>query len=150
MTATELAIQHYEDIAQQFARFGPDVAADLTQETFARLTSTLDGSDRGSLHYLRKVAWGVGNDYLRRVYREEAADAGPVDGLPYGTPWQAEISATFDAALRDLPDEERDAFILMELRGTTADEAADLLGVSRRTLYRRLSDATETLREELA
>jgi RNA polymerase sigma factor (sigma-70 family) len=59
------------------------------------------------------------------------------------------FAADFDRALRTLPQEQRDAFILYELRGLTAYEAGLTLGVLPSTLSARVDQAKELLREAL-
>jgi len=56
----------------------------------------------------------------------------------------------FDQAVRDLPEEERDAYILTELRGLSQVAAADVLGVSQPTMSRRLDAARDFIREEIS
>lgn len=63
-------------------------------------------------------------------------------GLPF-------FSSAFDSAVRELPDDERDAFILTDLRGLTTREAADVLDVSHMTVQRRADSARSQIGEEL-
>ena len=60
------------------------------------------------------------------------------------------FAADFDRAIRRLPDEARDAFILYELRGLTQFEAALLLGILPTTVVGRVEAAKAELRKELA
>lgn len=62
----------------------------------------------------------------------------------------AEFPPEFDRAIRELPEDERDSFILTELRGATTREAADILGVSHMTVSRRSNAAHEHVRGLLA
>lgn len=64
-------------------------------------------------------------------------------GLPF-------FAEDFDRVVRDLPEIERDAFILTDLRGATDREAAELLGVSRMTVNRRADAARSLLRKEVS
>jgi RNA polymerase sigma factor (sigma-70 family) len=52
-------------------------------------------------------------------------------------------------AIDDLPDEEREAFDLVRIQGMTQVEAADMLGVSIKTVQRRLNRALLILSEAL-
>jgi RNA polymerase sigma factor (sigma-70 family) len=52
-------------------------------------------------------------------------------------------------AIADLPDEEREAFDLVRIQGMTQVEAAEVLGVSRKTVQRRLDRALLSLSEAL-
>lgn len=64
-------------------------------------------------------------------------------GLPF-------FGSAFDAAVRELPDDEREAFIVTELRGLPTREAADVLGASHMTVHRRAESARASIRKELA
>jgi RNA polymerase sigma factor (sigma-70 family) len=52
-------------------------------------------------------------------------------------------------AIGDLPEDEREAFSLVRIQGLTQVEAADVLGVSIKTVQRRVNRALLTLEEEL-
>ena len=60
-----------------------------------------------------------------------------------------ELSTTLNDSLRVLGQEERDAFILTELRGLTEREAADVLDSSQPTVHRRAEAARNYIRREL-
>jgi RNA polymerase sigma factor (sigma-70 family) len=60
-----------------------------------------------------------------------------------------EFTEAFDGALRALPEDERDAFILTDLRGLTSREAAGVLDTSHMTIHRRAESARLTVREEI-
>jgi len=61
-----------------------------------------------------------------------------------------EFRHDFDLALRNLDEDQRDAFIVTELRGLTEREAADVLDTSQPTVHRRAEAARNQLREEIA
>jgi DNA-directed RNA polymerase specialized sigma24 family protein len=67
-------------------------------------------------------------------------------GLPLSL---ASFPEDFDYAVRGLPESERDAFILTDLRGLTVREAADVLDVSKSTVDRWADAARDLLGEEL-
>jgi RNA polymerase sigma-70 factor (ECF subfamily) len=52
-------------------------------------------------------------------------------------------------AIGDLPEEEREVFDLVRIQGMTQVEAADVLGVSNKTVQRRLHRALLILSEAL-
>lgn len=60
-----------------------------------------------------------------------------------------ELSTTLNDSLRVLGQDERDAFILTELRGLTEREAADVLDSSQPTVHRRAEAARNYIRREL-
>jgi RNA polymerase sigma factor (sigma-70 family) len=60
-----------------------------------------------------------------------------------------EFQTTFDAGLRSLPKDERDTFILTELRGASTAETAHLTDASVRTVERRRAAARTFIAKEL-
>jgi len=52
-------------------------------------------------------------------------------------------------AINELPEEEREAFELVRIQGLTQPEAAEVLGVSTRTVQRRLNHSLQSLIEKL-
>ena len=52
-------------------------------------------------------------------------------------------------AIDDLPEEEREVFSLVRIQGLTQPEAADVLGVSTKTVQRRLNRSLLLLAEQL-
>jgi RNA polymerase sigma factor (sigma-70 family) len=92
------------------------------------------------------------NDLARRLDEQDAdvelrewmvpAPAGSGSGL---TPDARRILAAIDG----LPTDEREAFCLVRVQGLEQEEAAEVLGVSIRTVQRRLSRAVLTLAKEL-
>ena len=54
------------------------------------------------------------------------------------------------AAIEDLPDEEREVFSLVRIHGMTHAEAADVVGVSPKTVQRRLNRGLVLLTKELS
>ena len=76
-------------------------------------------------------------------------DMAALRSAPYVTPDIARFRVDFDQALRGLPEADRDAFILTELRGLAVREAANLLGISKSEAATRAEAARIALREEL-
>ena len=60
------------------------------------------------------------------------------------------LADDLDGAIRDLPEEDRDAFILTVLRGLDQEEAAAVLEVDQSTVSRRAARARAAIREEIA
>jgi DNA-directed RNA polymerase specialized sigma24 family protein len=69
---------------------------------------------------------------------------------PATTIASATFAADFDAGVRGLPEPLRDAFIAIDIRGLSQDEAAVALGVPQRTLSRRIDLARDLMKEALA
>lgn len=82
------------------------------------------------------------NDVARRLDEQPAAvellDGGAPAPLSSGS-LLSPVSHRMLDAIDDLPEEEREAFDLVRIQGLTQSEAADVLGVSIRTVQRRLN-----------
>ncbi len=92
------------------------------------------------------------NDLARRLDNQPATGA-LVEDLALSPP--SSVSRLTPNGLRmlqaidDLPEEEREAFDLVRIQGMTQVEAAELLGVSNKTVQRRLNRALLILSETL-
>ena len=74
------------------------------------------------------------------------ADFGTAGGE---SPAELELWANFHAAVDHLPDDEREVFALLYYHGLTREQAAELLDVAERTVYRRWASACARLSERL-
>ena len=99
-------------------------------------------------------------DHWRKLGREpvdplEAADDGVFDPpasdveTPHSRAEQQELGRALLAALNELPEAQRDAFLLAEEGGLTLEEIAAVAGVGRETIKSRLRYATAKLRGKL-
>ena len=93
------------------------------------------------------------NDLARRLDEQPAAVGLREELVP--SPATSGSGLTADGlrmlrAIEALPDEEREAFDLVRIQGLTQVEAGQLLGVSTRTVKRRLSRGLRLLAEQLA
>jgi RNA polymerase sigma-70 factor (ECF subfamily) len=93
------------------------------------------------------------NDYARRLDQEmpaaelkQAIVASPASGAAELTPNARRILE----AIEKLPEEEREAFDLIRIQNLTQPEAAEILGISDRTLRRRLNRGLLLLTEQLS
>ena len=92
------------------------------------------------------------NDLARRLDNQPAAGE-LYEGIALAPP--SSVSKLTPDGLRmlqaidDLPEEEREAFDLVRIQGMTQVEAADMLGVSNKTVQRRLNRALLILSETL-
>ncbi len=92
------------------------------------------------------------NDLARRLDNQPAVGE-LYEGIALSTP--SSVSKLSPDGLRmlqaieDLPDEEREAFDLVRIQGMTQVEAAEVLGVSKKTVQRRLDRALLILSEAL-
>jgi len=132
----------------------PDNADDVFQEVWGKIIKARD-SYRPTAKFttfLYHVAHNCFIDHVRRNKRHlHSVDIEP-DAHPHpGEP--PEISAErgiarrrLDAALRELPDEQRDAFLLREEAGLSLEEIAAITGTNRETAKSRLRYAVKKLR----
>jgi len=85
------------------------------------------------MHHRRSLA--------RRSRKLAVAPGPPGFARPDQATERSEALRLVDAFLRDLPGEQRDVFVLMEVEGLTAPEAMTVLGVPQAKLYSRLRAA---------
>jgi len=93
------------------------------------------------------------NDLARRLDKEEAAvelreSAIPAPSESTASQLSPNTRRILDA-IEELPDEEREAFNLVRIQGLSQPEAADILGVSPKTVQRRLNRGVMLLSERL-
>jgi RNA polymerase sigma-70 factor (ECF subfamily) len=165
---SELFRRHYRGLVSYLNRFTRDLTAaeDLAQQAFVRLLERREQPAGEALRaaggrfraLVYTAARNLALNELRRQGRryvaratiggaEEPADArgGPLEGLV-----AAEDLARFHGALAALPDDERAAFELKEVRGLTYAEAGAQLGMHPDAVRRRVAKAFERLRDGLA
>ncbi len=157
---SELFRRHYRGVVAYVARFTRDLGAaeDLAQQAFVRLLERA-GLEPGGGGRFRALIYTVarnlalnerrrqGRRYVARVGLSSLVDepAGasddPLDGLV-----AAEELAAFRSALAGLPEEDRAAFELKEVRGLTYTEAGARLGLHPDAVRRRVGRAYARLR----
>jgi RNA polymerase sigma-70 factor (ECF subfamily) len=98
------------------------------------------------------IRWEL-NDLARRL-DEKAPDMELVEGLALA-PESSASGISINArrmldAIENLPDDEREVFSLVRIQGLTQTEVADLVGVSLKTIQRRLNRSLLLLSETLA
>lgn len=132
-----------------------DVAADLVQRSLIKAYTSLDrcrDPDKFGGWAFRIVA-NQCKDYLKNVRRRNVdLDAiGPVAGEadPDEDLTRSELRRRLDAALAQLPADQREAFVLKHEEGYAYEEMAELLEVSVGALKMRVHRARERLAELL-
>jgi RNA polymerase sigma factor (sigma-70 family) len=98
------------------------------------------------------IRWQL-NDLARRLDQQPAVAGLSEEGVP--SPPSSGSALTPDArrmldAIDNLPEDEREAFSLVRIQGLTYPEAAEVVGVSAKTVQRRLNRARVLLAEQLA
>jgi RNA polymerase sigma factor (sigma-70 family) len=93
------------------------------------------------------------NDLARRLDEQEAAVALRESGIAAPDSSGSQLSPNSRRileAIEALPEEEREVFGLVRIQGMTQTEAADVLGVSPKTIQRRLNRGLILLADKLA
>jgi RNA polymerase sigma-70 factor (ECF subfamily) len=121
-------------------------ADDVTQETFLRMFRAL-GSYRGDRakfsSWLLRIARNCATDLYRKSRREEAReDVGSAAAGPAGSP---EDRVQIWEAIRALPSELREPFVVIEVLGYDYREASTILEVKIGTLKSRMHRARAAL-----
>ncbi len=144
----------------QFGRYAvsllrdADLAADAVQEAFIRAYDGLAGCrepDRFGAWFFRIL---TNQCHTIRGRRKDSVDVETVD-LESGSRTDAavergELARRLDAALQQLTDEQREAFVLKYVEEKSYEEMAQLLGVGADALKMRVHRAREALRELMA
>ena len=143
-------------------------ADDLAQEVFLRVVeraSTFNHEARFST-WLYAIARNLCVDALRKMAHRQhpSLDEPGVGGATLGekigddkahasgerAAGSAEMGARIDAALRELPEEQREVFLLREVASLPFGEIARMTGVPENTVKSRMRYALERLRDALA
>jgi RNA polymerase sigma-70 factor (ECF subfamily) len=133
-------------------------AEDVAQETFFRLLKNRRSISQSIGGWLHRAATRLAVDALRsetarrrreHVVAAEAYDLSPDPDDDAGPSW-ADVSPQLDAALAELPEEERELLVQHFLEGVAQAQIAAERGVSTATLSRRMKDAVASLRLQLA
>lgn len=157
-----------DDLAAAFARWRPkllrtlfrrlgnrDDAEDLAQESFVRLAAAgkaLPLDEQGP--YLQRIAQNLSHDLWRNSAARQqidlvafddsetpAAAIGSDAGCPYASTERRQRLERLRQALDELPERQREAFVLHRFDDLTQDEVAERMGISRRMVVKHLSRA---------
>jgi RNA polymerase sigma-70 factor (ECF subfamily) len=147
--------QHYDRLWRVLRRFGVPEATveDAAQEVLLVIARRLgDVSPESEWAFAYSTARRVAAD-RRRMAKARPSTEGDDLLASIADPRQGEAAAraddcrVLDALLGDLPDEQREVIVLVELEGMTMGEVARLLGVPSGTIASRLRRARANLEE---
>lgn len=144
---------------RRFARgltHDPADADDLCQQTIERaLKSRAHWQDGTRLDaWVYRIMRNQWIDEVRARTRRSQTFVHPDEGLNVGTSGAPEAEnrvemGNVDRALARLPDEQREAVVLVMVEGFAYKEAADIIGIPQGTLTSRLGRGREALLREL-
>jgi len=156
--------RHKGPLYRYFLRqgLGPESSAELTQEVWMKIIRAKDGYEPKAKFttYLYRVAHNCLVDQYRRSAHKIAQNSSDDDDVvtqlpasPAGNPetnaMRDESAKQFHNALANLPDEQREAFILKQETGLSLADVAAVTGVSAETAKSRLRYAFNKLRQQL-
>ncbi len=137
--------------------YRPDAADDVFQDAWSKVVNARHNYRPTARFrtFLFRVAHNCFIDHLRRNQRHEiAAVTDPEKELssepdPATLTEQAMLRRRLDRALQNLPEEQREAWLLHAEGGLNLDEIADITAVNRETVKSRIRYANHKLREQL-
>ncbi len=142
-------------LALHFAR-DPELAADLTQETFVRAWERLPGlrDPAAFAGWLRSMSVNLVRDHFRAAREADPIDEGTPLADDAAGPEQALEESERDAVVRrailDLPEHQRVVVVMHYLEGRPVMEIAGALNLPKGTVVSRLSRGRKNLRRGLA
>ena len=164
-----LVLRHRRPVFNFVLRYvrDPVAAEDVTQDTFLRVV-------RSAEHYVREAKFTTWlftiarnlcvDASRRRKHRNMASLDAPLDDEGHGTKLDrvpsggpavdrqvigTELQARMQAAIFELPEEQREIFLLREVGDLQFNEIAEIIGVPENTVKSRMRYALEKLREAL-
>jgi len=137
----------------------PEDAAELVQESYVRLLQheNVAQLEAVSRTYLFQIATNLARDHFRRRTTRRAGAHFDVDdveiaderaGPEHDVVWEQTIDS-IKQGIKELPPVTRRVFLLSRFRNKTYPQIAALLGVSTRTVERKMCEAMELLAERL-
>lgn len=153
-----LVSRHYRALHRFAWRFSGDAAEaeDVAQEALIRIAKNLDGFEGRSA--FRSWAFGITLNCARDLARakarrakviEQAAAMALVEQAVAGGA-EEEMEEGLWTAVRNLPEPQRDAVLLVHVEGLSHAEAAAALGCAEATVSWRLFSARRKLKSELS
>jgi RNA polymerase sigma-70 factor (ECF subfamily) len=130
-------------------------ADDVAQEVFVRVYQNIGKFRPGRARlstWLFQIARNAAIDHLRKRARRQEQ---PLDSITPAAPASRaveanEIGGRISAAVAELPEDQRTAFVLAEYHGKSYAEIAEIMSCSEKSVESRLYRAKQFLREKLA
>ena len=151
-------VQRHQDALYRYARgmrLDHDTACDLVQDAFVSAYRRLDqcrDADRFR-SWLFRIHRNGCLDWLKNIRRQgvplEDVTLESDDDSPHAAARQLELRGAISAALDQLTDDLRDAFLMKHHEGRSYEEMADIAGASVSAMKMRVHRARDALREHL-
>lgn len=155
----ELYRRHKDPLYRYLLRLGyrRDTADDVFQEVWGKIIKARDSYRPTALFrtFLFRIAHNCFVDHLRRNRRHDYASVADPDQQETGDAGpeaHAErelLRRRLEQALGELPQDQRDAWLLYEEGGLSPEQIAEVTGVNRETAKSRIRYATKKLRDRL-
>jgi RNA polymerase sigma-70 factor (ECF subfamily) len=155
--AYRLLVRRYQDVLYRHAlrmTSSPDVAADIVQASFVKAYRQIDRCDPAKFGgWIFRIVANRAKDHLKSRRRKDVRldDAPPQrgDADPERDLDRTELRMRLDAAMGQLPEEQREAFVLKHVEGRSYEEMSELLDASVPALKMRVHRAREALKTML-
>jgi len=149
---SELFTRHAPRLEGTLRRIVGSAAGDVLQTTFLSIVRARGRYQRGAPFrpWLYAVAINAARDHLRRHRREEPTETlpdAPAEPAPLPDPG---LTRTVEAALAQLPENQREAIVLHRFEGFSFKQIAEMLGVTETAVKVRAHRGYERLRTLLA
>ncbi len=153
LVSASLLFRGYPRLTQPPLNLEPD---ELLGAVVERLLKAMRGARPRTVREFFALAnqhmrWEL-NDLARRLDQQPSAVELHESAVPGPAGSVSELSSDgrrILEAIENLPEEEREVFSLVRIQGMAHSEAADVLGVSTKTVQRRLNEAVLLLSEQL-
>lgn len=123
-------------------RYGPDDAADITQDTWLRVRAYAPPTPiRSPRSLLARIALNLAANRFRKAARETPTDPGHETFAGQTIDDSQEQAVFFEQMLLALPPKLRDVFALNHVKGLTYREIAQLRGISVKAVEKRMTQA---------
>jgi RNA polymerase sigma-70 factor, ECF subfamily len=152
--AYRVLVRRYQDVLYRHAvrmTSSPDVATDLVQSSFIKAYRHIHRCDPARFGgWIFRIVSNRTKDYLRsRGRRDVSLEDAPVqqgEDDPAQDLDRKELRGVIERSLAQLPDEQREAFVLKHVEGRSYEEMSGLLDASVPALKMRVHRAREALR----
>ena len=147
MMSPELSAQYDKIYKYCYFKTGDTVLAeDLTQETFLRFYKAGKYNETGRvMAYLYTIA----KNLIKDSYRKPSPSLEPMDENTAAPSQDMDTTLAVRQAVESLGDEEREVIILLVINGQSVSETAEIMGISRFSVYRTEKRALKKLRNIL-